>query len=184
MESTLRKKIILTLLGPFALGGCASQYVYRATQSAELVIAGNSKQFYVETHKDEACAPSEYGLRLATFYGPTANVTDHEKGIVVAVPTDRRFLMTFRYIDAQFALNRICNMMVGFTPSQGAKYRAYFSVLPDVTGCGASITEIAESGEREVPSFFLAPNVCSNGRDRGPINGRPQRLQWGIQIIR
>lgn len=175
----------MTLLPAFTLVGCASQYGYKQlAQSAELTIAGNSKQFYVETHKDETCAASEHGLRVATFYGPTANVADHEKGIAVRVPADRKFFMSFRYIDAQVALNRMCNMMVGFVPSTDAKYKAYFSVKSDVAGCSVSLKEITETGEREVPSFSLAPNVCLSGQNFGPINGRPQRLKWEVQVIR
>jgi hypothetical protein len=181
----MNTKCTVTAVSLFALCGCATQYAYQgAGESAELTIAGNSNHFYVETYKDETCAASEYGLRVATFRGPTANVTDHEKGVAVRVPADRRFVLSFRYIDAQFALNRMCSMMVGFSPSQGATYKAYFAVLPEVTGCGVSIRETTAGVEKEVPSFFLAPNVCLNGRDVGPISGRPQRLKWEVQVVR
>lgn len=186
LNSSIGKSAIyLVLLPAFLSAGCATQYTYKQVAgAAELTIAGNSRRFFVETHKDETCAPSKHGVRVATFYGPTANVADHEKGLSVQVPADQKFFLSFRYIDAQFGLNRMCNMMVDFVPSAGAKYKAYFSVKSDVTECSVTLKEISDNGEREVPSFSLAPNVCLNGQNFGPINGRAQRLKWEVQVIR
>jgi hypothetical protein len=84
----MMKAIYLVLIA--VLTGCVSQYKFAGGEkSADLTIAGNSKNFFVDAYKDASCAVSEYGERLATFYGPTANVQDKETGITVPVPTGK-----------------------------------------------------------------------------------------------
>lgn len=184
-RTSLGRKIWPQVLVGILLTGCASQYNYRADSSAaSLKIAGNSKQFFVESHKDLSCTVDENGIRMATFYGPTANVRDHEQGTTVAVPTGKEMFLTFHYIDAKFALNRKCDMTVGFTPDAGAKYSAYFSVKPEVSGCDVTLKQEVDGGTKEVSSFHLAKHVCLNGRNVGPINGLPQRLHWKVEVIR
>ncbi|MDB5851671.1 MAG: hypothetical protein JWP29_5423 [Rhodoferax sp.] len=93
-------------------------------------------------------------------------------------------LLTFRYIDAKVGQNRMCNLMVAFTPETRGRYKAYFKVEPEVTGCGVSLRQEGEGEAKEVSSFHLADRVCLSGKDVGPINGRAQRLKWEVQVIR
>ncbi len=168
-----------------ALSGCASHYSYKPSgDSAQLTVAGNTKYFFVDAYKDTACTVSEYGERLATFFGPIANTSDHELGVTVPIPTNKEFLLNFHYIDAQLALNRMCDVTVGFAPQSGAKYKAYFNIHPNVSGCSVSLTENTEGGVKDVSSAFLADNVCLGGKSLGPISGRPQRLRWEVEVIR
>jgi hypothetical protein len=176
------KKICLVFI--VLLSGCASQYNYvGGANSASLTIAGNTKKFYVESYKDASCNPSDNGMRLATFFGPTANVENNEKGITLPVPAEKEFVYTFRYIDAQFALNRMCNVTVGFIPKAGAKYKTYFTVDNSVTGCDVSLKEIGAEKEADVSTFYVNENLCLGGRNNGPISGKPERLHWRVVVI-
>jgi hypothetical protein len=181
MKATIRA---IGLTVAVLMSGCASQYRYSGdANSAKLTIAGNSKQFYVESYKDASCTASEYGVRLATFYGPTANVQDNENGITLPIPAGKEFVYTFRYIDAKFALNRMCSVTVGFVPRAGATYKTYFSVDSAVTGCDVALKEIAADKQLEVSSFYVNENLCLGGGNKGSISGKPERLRWRATVI-
>lgn len=166
--------------------GCSSQYKFSdASNSASLILSGNTKHFYVEAYKDKECLPNPYGRRVAVFYGLGKNVDDHKVGREFFIPAGEEFVFTAAYIDAKPAQNRLCYITAGFVPEVGEKYRADFTVNEDVTDCRYKISRLTSTGHIQEPSAFIPKNLCYDGKNVGAINkaeGKPGRISYGVEV--
>lgn len=176
-------KTIAHLVLVASLSACASQYGYDGDDAAIIKFSGNTKYFFVEAYENTDCDKSAYGDRFATFSGPIANVTDPGKGLSVAVPAGKEIVFTARYIDAQPAVNRTCNVTVGFSPKPGKNYEAFFRVDEAVTECSYSISTFDSNGEEiEETTAFVSNNLCLEGKNQGPVNAQAGRIHWDVKI--
>jgi hypothetical protein len=173
------KKIIISGLS-FALVGCASSYKYEGSENfATLLITGNNRSFFSEVHANEECSPSEFGIRAATFMGPTKDVPDDAPGKTIRIPAGKTFFLTNYYIDARFAQNRKCGITVQFMPKAGGNYISNFMVAPEVVSCDAVIYEDTGAERKLAPEFKRSETYCSNGVDLGKDRqGKAIWLNW------
>lgn len=166
--------------------GCASSYQYdKSSNSASLLIIGNTENFFVDNFKNEACDVSVNGTRVVSFSGPRKDVETHIEGKEILIPAGETFITTAHYIDAQFALNRSCSKMVAFTPVASARYVASFNVNDDVTDCDYVVGLITEENElvEEITAYY-PQDLCLMGENAGPKNGKAGRVVWEAEFFR
>ena len=185
MHAKLERKGVKTriaLLVPALLSACASNYLYKeADNTAYLHMAGNSEKIFVEAYDTANCKLSENGTRLATFFGLTKNVENHETGVTKPIQSGKPFIFTYHYIDSRFGQNRTCSATVSFLPERGKKYNSYFRVKPEVATCEASVSDPNAKPGDNVSSFKYNENLCLSGSNQGSVNPQAVWINWTLK---
>jgi len=172
MKSRIFAAALIFFAGTYSQTGGAEKYKpsspAAATASLRIVVKNDSdadswlRRIVVSVHDPNECRNPKVTGKVFAKLNPKRLSEVSSKPLPIDAGSE--LALTFYYIDAAYARNRICAVSAKMKPKAGAEYVAEFDVEKSIKTCAATLLP-ADDNASEPAEFSVMPVVCPTSED-------------------